>query len=245
MVAKKIMIVSVDGENLDHLWLSMIQFKQKSDRPSLWNGFMQSIMKGSHPGISGVMYLPFIDLPASNETCIYSTLNFVAEQAMQCGVVPVITFDQPLYWKARKLIENAPKESLVSSVVVRIGGFHTLMSYLGCIGHLMEGSGLEEIMQLIYAQDTVPHILSGKAYARASRAHLIISSALYLVLFSELFGCNEDNIGINQSEREELRNLYERIKDGSYDVFNDDALNDSFELNKFKNIIRGKHQCHS
>lgn len=217
----------------------MIQFQPKSDRPSLWNGFMQSAMQGSHPGKSGVMYLPFIDLPASNETCIYSTLNFVAEQAASCGVIPVITFDQPLYWKARKLIENAPKESPISSVVLRLGGFHTLMSFLGSIGHLMEGSGLDEIMQLIYAKDTVPHLLSGKAYARASRAHLIISTALYLVLFAELFGCHDDSIGISQSERESLRNLYQMMKEGS-NVIDIDALNNSFELKKFKKVIDGK-----
>ena len=41
---------------------------------------MQTAIVGSHPGKAKMIFLPFIDLPASSETCIYSTLSFVAEQ---------------------------------------------------------------------------------------------------------------------------------------------------------------------
>ena len=200
---------------MGHFWLSMMHLQPAPKRPPLWNGFMQSIMLGSHPGKAGVVYLPFINLPASDEICINSTLHFVADQARRYGVVPILTFDQPLYWKARKLIENAPKDSPISSIVLRIGDFHTLMSFLGSIGHLMEGSGLEDLMQLIYATDTVPHLLSGKAYARATRAHLIISSALYIVVFSDILGSREADDGINTEERKELINLFETTLNGS------------------------------
>ena len=50
-------------------------------------------------------------------------------------------------------------------VVPRLGGFHLLKSFLGCIGYLMKDSGLEDVFQLIYAgADTVDHILTGSAY---------------------------------------------------------------------------------
>ena len=41
------------------------------------------------------------------------------------------------------------------------------MSFLGCIGHLMAGSGLRQLLELIYALNTVVHMLVGKAIARA------------------------------------------------------------------------------
>jgi len=42
----------------------------------------------------------------------------------------------------------------------------------------MAGSGLRELLELIYASNAVDHILTGKAIARAVRAHLIVDAAL-------------------------------------------------------------------
>ncbi len=39
------------------------------------------------------------------------------------------------------------------------------MSFLGSIGHLMAASGLQEVLELIYAPNAVIHMLSGKAIA--------------------------------------------------------------------------------
>ena len=42
----------------------------------------------------------------------------------------------------------------------------------------MKGSGLEELFEEVYSEDTVKHISSGHAVARALRAHLLVQSAL-------------------------------------------------------------------
>jgi len=47
--------------------------------------------------------------------------------------------------------------------VLRLGGFHTQMSFIGCIGHLMASSGLPELLEAVYASNTVTHMLNGKA----------------------------------------------------------------------------------
>eukprot|EP00111_Clytia_hemisphaerica_P013776 TCONS_00040538-protein len=52
------------------------------------------------------------------------------------------------------------------------------MSFLGSVGKVMMGSGLEELFEEVYSEDTVKHMISGKAYARALRAHLMTQSAL-------------------------------------------------------------------
>ena len=52
------------------------------------------------------------------------------------------------------------------------------MSFMGSIGNMMAGSGLKELLEEVYAESTVPYFLSGKAYARALRAHLLVQSAL-------------------------------------------------------------------
>ena len=62
------------------------------------------------------------------------------------------------------------------------------MSFLGSIGHLMAGSGLKELLELIYAPNAVQHMLSGKSVSRALRGHFIIHSAPNALLYSIALG---------------------------------------------------------
>ena len=108
--------------------------------------------RGIHPGQSSVTFLPMIDMSSSNPTCIFSTLKFASEHARLHSVTPIVTFDQPLGWKALMIIMTEPLDSDLRKIVFRLGGFHTEMSFLGCIGRsLMAGSRLKEILEMIYA----------------------------------------------------------------------------------------------
>ena len=51
----------------------------------------------------------------------------------------------------------------------------------------MAASGLQELLELIYASNTVVHILTGKAIARAVRAHLIIDAALNALMLTSTY----------------------------------------------------------
>ena len=61
---------------------------------------MQLVHHEEYPGQFSINFLPMIYMGPKNESCIYSTLHFVADQAMKYGVTPVLTFDQPLRIKA-------------------------------------------------------------------------------------------------------------------------------------------------
>ena len=52
------------------------------------------------------------------------------------------------------IIRSEPLDSDLRRIVLRLGGFHTEMSFLGCIGHLMASSGLQELLELIYMLPT-------------------------------------------------------------------------------------------
>ena len=69
------------------------------------------------------------------------------------------------------------------NVVCRLGGFHLLMSFLGSVGKVMECSGISKLFQVVYSSATAVHMMSGKAYARALRAHFLVQSALELIIF--------------------------------------------------------------
>jgi hypothetical protein len=162
------------------------------------------MFKGNHPARASVQFLPMIDIDPGNLTCIYSTLSFIVDQANRYGITPIITFDQPLWWKALMIILNEPKESGMKSIVLRLGGLHIQMSFLGCIGHIMAGSGLADVLELIYAKNAVVHMLSGKAIARAVRGHFLVDSALNCLLMRDLFNIplQIDDCSVNQDETE-------------------------------------------
>ena len=204
------------GHNIDFLWQTVQVFPTET-RPS-WSGFMQTYSHGEHPGKSVITLLPIINLKPSDETCLCSTLLFVSELCSRYGMgTPCITFDQPLWIKA---VEIATNKSL--HILCRLGGFHTLMSFLGSIGTLMKGSGLTECLQTIYGENAVTYVESGKAISRALRGHFLVQSALYGLLLDEIL-CDEredkqddtenaederDLMAFKKNEREEIMLLY-------------------------------------
>ena len=53
------------------------------------------------------------------------------------------------------------------SIVIILGGFHLMMSYMGSVGTLMKGSDLEDTLAACYGSDNVEHMITGKAVSRA------------------------------------------------------------------------------
>jgi len=76
------------------------------------------------------------------------------------------------------IVESEPEGSAVRGIALHLGGFHTVMNFLGCIGDLMDSSGMQEMLESIYAPTAVVHMLSGKAIAQAVHAHFIVDAAL-------------------------------------------------------------------
>ena len=151
-------------------------------------GIMQIVQKGDYPGMSSIMFLPMIDMNPSDSTCIYSALKFLSDHTRRHNAQPIVTFDQPLWWKAFMIVDTEPVDSDLKNIVLRLIGFHLEMSFLGSIGHLMSASGLQHILELVYAPNAVVHMLTGKAIVRAVRAHLLVDAALNGLLLSKALG---------------------------------------------------------
>ena len=116
------------------------------------------------------------------------------------------------------------------SIVCRLGGFHTLMSFLGSIGVLMKGSGVEDLFAEVYAENSVSHIMSGKAIARALRAHVISESALMTLLLEKLQ--EDDKIDV-----ECLRDFYQMILSNEREEKSFHELQSSEEFVQIENQI--------
>ncbi|GBM73981.1 hypothetical protein AVEN_121792-1 [Araneus ventricosus] len=93
-----------------------------------WNGYIERLSSNSMDfSISRILFLPFIPQPASVYNTIHTTLLCALENAKRYGHdVFIVTFDQPLYAKAREILAAAPEGSDLSKIVIRLGGFHLL-----------------------------------------------------------------------------------------------------------------------
>ena len=153
-----------------------------------WSGYMSNISTGEYPGKSTISLLPIIDLNPTDMTYIYSTLKFIQSQAKELNIVtPVITFDQQLYIKAMEIVKATN-----INMVAKLGGYYLLMSFLGSIGEVMKGSGLEDALEEPYGKSTVPDLISGKAVSRALRGHFLVESALVCQLMVPLISMEND-----------------------------------------------------
>ena len=171
---------SPDTANINLLWHASHFFKKL--RPG-WSGFMSDVTTGNHDGKADITMLPIINMDPTDMSCVYSTLMFINDQAKKLNVdTPCVTFDQPLWLKASEIVQE---KSL--RMVLILGGFHTMMSFCGSIGELMDGSGLEDCFQTVYGSATVSKMLQGKAISRALRAHFLTEASLTSLLLSSIF----------------------------------------------------------
>jgi len=125
-----------------------------------------------------------IDLPPTDLQCVYSSLTYIEKCAIKCGQKHVCTFDQALWWKALQVLSSPHYE--LRPFVIKLGPFHTIINFLGCIGYVMADTGFSDLLENIYAPNTVPHLMSGKAVNRSTRAHQLVATVLSERLISPL-----------------------------------------------------------
>ena len=213
------------AQGIDLLW--EFSFTATREDGMNWNGFMQMHHDGKdHPGKSEIFMLPIIDLSSSDENCIFSTLVFIINQAKAMGIVtPSVTFDQPLWLKAHEI-----SKSKQLNIVIRLGGFHTLMSFLGSVGAVMKGSGLSDLLEMVYATNSVKHIISGKAVSRALRGHFLVESALMSLLFQKMI---DDGVDFSS-----LENIYQDLLKETTSLANVNDDHNVIAISKALEIIK-------
>ena len=88
--------------------------------------------------------------------------------------ISVITFDLPIWLKSVDLIlsRNFP-------IILRLGEFYLLKSFLGTFGAIFADSGLRDIVQLIYPGEiAADSIVNGNSYDKAIKVHFLIEAAI-------------------------------------------------------------------
>ena len=85
------------------------------------------------------------------------------------------------------------------------------MNVLGAIGHLMNGSGIRNLLEVINGENAVTHILTGKAVDRAVRSYMLLDNCLNYIIIDKILMTNPTF----QEELEKLEVVYESSIDGN------------------------------
>lgn len=182
---------------------------------------------GKHHEKTSVLCLSFINAPPTSYDTIVTTLLCIIDKCKATNQSTcIVTFDQPLYWKACDMVGFADPDHDIANVVVRLGGFHLLMSFLASIGFIMHGSGLENVSKLMYADSCVQNIMSGHAYGRPVRAHSLAYLSLAKKIIDTINFCNHDRVIMDDiifqidrtsilksAETENLQNVLNKFED--------------------------------
>lgn len=109
------------------------------------------------------IYLPLIDMPpAEYDTVLTSMLQIKRLSEATGQPFTLFTLDQQHYRYAVEIQWALPEVFPHSSFIVRLGGMHMLMSYIGAVGNLMRETGLADIMSSAFAG--VHQMLIGKKF---------------------------------------------------------------------------------
>lgn len=210
MASLKIKPLSYEhGRTLNLFWLSGTWLEGPEECKPGWSGCMEMLYATRQFQTSAVVPLPFINLAPSNPSTIYTALLQAATKGTSNGQsITMVTFDQPLYAKAREIVAAAPDDSPLKSLFIRLGGFHLLMSFLSAIGFIMAGSGLEELYSTVYAKNSVQQMMNGKAYSRVIRALFLVEEALITIFLKT----SEAFISV---DKDELNFIYSSFKRGN------------------------------
>ena len=100
--------------------------------------------------------------PAEYDTILTSMLQVKRLSEASGQPFTVLTFDQQLYRYAVEIQWACPDLFPPSSFLIRLGGMHMLMSFIGAIGNLMTETGLADIMSSAFSG--VHKMLQGKKF---------------------------------------------------------------------------------
>ena len=135
----------------------------------------------------------------------------------------VVTQDKAIYEISYTLRKENPED--FTNLILRLGGFHLLINFLGSVGEFMAGPGLNDVLvqSKVMLEGTVNKILSGKDYYQAINAHMRIHEAMssiwwyafedfclnkecHLIAFISLFDYLANLGDVNKADQEGFQN---------------------------------------
>lgn len=106
-----------------------------------WTGFNTQIYKDIPP-VSTIGYLPVVDAPVTDIATVNTILHHSVSICERLRLPEiVIVFDEAIYSKAQMI--RWKEEELKRRLVIRLGEFHTIMSFCSAIAKIFKDAGLQ------------------------------------------------------------------------------------------------------
>ena len=100
--------------------------------------------------------------------------------------IVVFTCDQKLYKVAVDITWANPER--FQNFVLRLGGMHFIMNFIGCVGTLMADTGMSDVMECAFGG--VPRMLTGKRFSQNFRALRMVVEELLRSMVLESIDTN-------------------------------------------------------
>ena len=177
--------ISAYARSIDFGWMLCRQpiednlFPFASDQSQVipaWTGFNIKLRQEDVPRESSIGYCQVIDASPTEIPTVYTLLQrslLIADQLGQQNVI--IVFDQAIYAKALEVIWQ--NQVTFQRLVVRMGSFYTICSFLAAIRKRFGDAGLGDVLteSEIVGSGSVAAVLGGRHYNRALRTHKVSS----------------------------------------------------------------------
>jgi hypothetical protein len=119
--------------------------------------------------------MPFLPFPPTSEAAVAEALQICMKASSKLGNThTIVTQDLAVYEISYGLRHANPE--LYDGLILRLGGFHLQMNFLGSIGKLMLNSGLKHVFvkAMLLLPGTADNILNVNGYYQSMRAHMSV-----------------------------------------------------------------------
>ena len=180
-----------------------------------WTGFNQIVSEKSSE-VTSIGYLPILNAPAHDNDTLWTVILrcMKLSDILNQGQTTVLTLDEQLYCKAKML--QWSNHEVTGSLLLRLGSFHTALTFMRAIGKHMSDSGLSEVWieSGVFGENTATNNLLAKSYNRTVRAHKLTYEALLRILWPQfLEWLAEQQLQIDSSVEERIKRLVALVEE--------------------------------
>ena len=170
------------------LWM-FCRFKHHQARDDIfpsWKGWVSATTEDTSERVQSIVdYMAPINASVNDLATVQKVLQISKDATDEVGQeYTFVTFDLAVAKKAYDLVWQHP--DTYKNVVIHLGVFHTMLSYLGALGKVMRESGFEEVVieARLCATGSLEKVMIGKHYNRCLTVHTIMLEALERLLFT-------------------------------------------------------------
>lgn len=150
-----------------------------------WSDF-NHVVDGAGSEATGISYGSIFPSSPTDSDVVEKSLDYVIEVSQKLGnEFTVHTCDQAIYDIALGLKKK--KHVKYEKLILRMGGFHLALNFMGAIGFFMKGTGLEEVLVhgKVCTRGVANKIIAGKDYYEILEAYTIVQAAIFQLFWDQ------------------------------------------------------------